>query len=122
MNKNKYFLNDWKNKSKQDILDDFCEKQDHNIIFASYVYQDYQGDAFVLVEKDGKLYEVNAGHCSCYGLENQFNLEETSIAALVKYLTSDIYGLDFWTGRNLYRNELIDFIREWTDKIKGILK
>ena len=115
---NKYFLNDWKNKSKQDILDDFQEKQDHNIVFASYVWQNYEGEAFVLVEKDGKLYEVNAYHCSCYGLENQFELEETSIEALEKYLESGRYGTDYWTGRNLYRKELIEFIKEWKENEK----
>lgn len=31
---------------------------------------------------DGKLYEVNGGHCSCYGLEGQWEPAETSVAAL----------------------------------------
>lgn len=49
-----------------------------NILFASYTYENYSGTAFVLFEKGGKLYEVNGGHCSCYGLEGQWEPEETS--------------------------------------------
>lgn len=52
------------------------------ILLASYTYQDYQGDAFVLFRKDGQLFEVNGGHCSCYGLGGQWDPEETSVLAL----------------------------------------
>lgn len=52
------------------------------IHLAWYGYGDYSGSSFVLYEKDGKLYEVNAGHCSCNGLEGQWEPEETSIEAL----------------------------------------
>lgn len=41
------------------------------VLFAAYTYQDYEGDAFVLFRKDGKLYEVNGSHCSCHGLSSQ---------------------------------------------------
>lgn len=39
--------------------------------------------SFFLFEKGGKLYEVNGGHCSCYGFENQWCPEETSREALL---------------------------------------
>jgi hypothetical protein len=52
------------------------------VLIAWYGYGDYCGSSFVLYEKDGKLYEVNASHCSCYGLEGQWEPEETSWAAL----------------------------------------
>lgn len=42
----------------------------------------YDFSAFVLFKRDGKLWEVNGSHCSCYGLENQWEPEETSVAAL----------------------------------------
>ena len=38
--------------------------------------------AFVLYKKDGALFEVNASHCSCYGLENQWEPEGTTVEAL----------------------------------------
>jgi hypothetical protein len=58
------------------------EFQGIDVLFASYEYAGYEGDAFVLFRKDGKLYEVNGGHCSCYGLEGQWEPEETTIEAL----------------------------------------
>jgi hypothetical protein len=56
--------------------------KDSEVLFASYNTPPYEGYAFVLFERDGKLYEVNGSHCSCYGLEDQWQPEETSWAAL----------------------------------------
>jgi hypothetical protein len=58
------------------------EYQGVEILLASYGQGNYEGDAFVLFRKDGKLYEVNGGHCSCYGLEGQWEPEETTVDAL----------------------------------------
>lgn len=55
---------------------------EEEILFASYDTDDYPGDAFVLFERGGVLFEVNGSHCSCYGLEGQWKPEETSWAAL----------------------------------------
>ena len=52
------------------------------LLFASYGGGSYEGDATVVFRRDGKLYEVSGSHCSCYGLEGQWEPEETSIAAL----------------------------------------
>jgi len=49
-----------------------------NIVIASYDYRNYDGRAFVLFEQDGMFFEVNASHCSCYGLEGQWEPEEVS--------------------------------------------
>jgi len=38
---------------------------------------------FLFKQKDtGKLFELSGSHCSCYGFEDQFKLEETTPAAL----------------------------------------
>ncbi len=42
------------------------------ILVAYYNYEEYSGEAFVLFESEGQLYEVNASHCSCNGLEEQW--------------------------------------------------
>ena len=59
--------------NKQDIEENFHLDEgslnDVNILLAWYGGGDYDGSAFVLFERDGQLYEVNGGHCSCYGLE-----------------------------------------------------
>ena len=47
-----------------------------DILFANYENECYEGYAFVIFRgKDGILYEVNGSHCSCYGLEDQWEPE-----------------------------------------------
>jgi hypothetical protein len=74
------FYGDW--DSLEDMAKEFREDisifNGANILFAAYEYADYSGSAYVLYEYEGNLYEVNGGHCSCYGLEDQWNPEETS--------------------------------------------
>ena len=55
---------------------------DDDILFASYGGDAYDGDAVVIYERDGTLYEVHGSHCSCYGLEDQWEPEATTWAAL----------------------------------------
>ena len=55
---------------------------DDEILFASYGGGSYDGDAVVIYERDGTLYEVHGSHCSCYGLEDQWEPEATTWAAL----------------------------------------
>lgn len=60
----------------KDVLDG-CE-----VIYAVYDHEGYDGSAFVLYQKDGKLFEVYGSHCSCMGLEGQWTPEETTKAAI----------------------------------------
>ncbi len=68
---------------------------DEEILFASYGGGGYDGDAHVLYERDGKLYEVHGSHCSCYGLEGQWEPEETSLDALAMRKRPDDDGYHF---------------------------
>lgn len=52
------------------------------ILYAWYDTGNWEGDAFVIFMENGKLFEVNGSHCSCYGLEGQWSPEETSLKAL----------------------------------------
>lgn len=56
---------------------------DIEILVAWYGVGNYEGESFVLFRQNGKLFEVNASHCSCYGLEDKWEPEETSVAALI---------------------------------------
>ena len=56
---------------------------------AWYGYGDYDGSSLVVYTKAGKIYEVHGGHCSCHGLEGQWDPEETSVAALLMRLKGD---------------------------------
>ncbi len=58
--------------------------KDVEILVAVYEPGDYEGYAWVLFMKDGKLYEVHASHCSCNHLEDQWDPEETSWEAIDK--------------------------------------
>lgn len=75
-------------KSQADIIKEYEAPANAldgaEVLLAWYGYGSYEGDSFVLFRKDGKLWEVNASHCSCYGLEGKWEPEETSIEALKK--------------------------------------
>lgn len=74
-------------EGKEDMMREFCVTSEQlegvEILYACYEPGDYCGDAHVIFRKEGKLYEVNGSHCSCYGLEGQWEPEETSVAALL---------------------------------------
>lgn len=122
------FLNNWKEGTKMDIIKSFYdyiygseeEVQEklnsltdkhigENILFASYGTDNYLGDAFVLFEKDGKLFEVNGSHCSCYELEEQWNPQETSVEAIKFRLEKGNLGTDDYSG-NVFSSELKTFL------------
>lgn len=52
------------------------------VLVAMYSQGSYEGTAFVLFAKGDVLYEVHGSHCSCYGLEEQWDPEETTHEAL----------------------------------------
>lgn len=54
---------------------------DDEVLYAQYGYGSYDGSARVLFERNGTLFRVDGSHCSCYGLEGQWEPEETSWAA-----------------------------------------
>lgn len=98
----------WEEKKKRMTIaiDKF---KDINILFASYGQDNYSGDAWVLFEKNGKLYEVNGSHCSCYGLEGQWDAEEVVLPELENRLTKGTFGQDDYSG-NEFSNELKKFL------------
>lgn len=87
------YLADWKETGLNGLLKDFEISEEvlkGSEILLAYYYQDndeYVGNAVVLFRRDSSLWLVIAGHCSCYGLEEQWEPEETSIEALKQILT-----------------------------------
>lgn len=80
-----------------------------NILFASYGDDNYSGEAWVLFEKEGKLYEINGSHCSCYGLEDQWQPEEVNLEELEHRLLKGTFGTDSYSG-NEFKDELKEFL------------
>lgn len=69
----------------------------YRVVVAVYNSEGYEGDAFVLLKKGHEYFEANGSHCSCYGLEGQFDLENVPREALKKR---------FEDGRYLYGAQL----------------
>jgi hypothetical protein len=97
--------------------DDFVK---YNFIFALYNEVDgYDGDAKVVFMDGGKLYMVSGSHCSCAGLEGQWEPEEISAAYLkmrpnpyAKYANKFNYTGDFYEDA---RKKWDNMVRELTD-------
>lgn len=97
------------NKNKTQMKKAIEQYKGVNILFASYGEDNYSGDAWVLFEQDGKLFEVNGSHCSCYGLEGQWEPEEVTLEALEYRLINGELGKDEWSG-NEFNDELKEFL------------
>ena len=73
--------------SLEDVIESFCINpsvvEGIEIIYAAYDTPAYEGYAHVIFISNGKVYEVNGSHCSCYGLEEQWGPEETLVSALL---------------------------------------
>ena len=114
------YLNDWKDSGLEEMKSDFrvadAPLAGATILFANYEYANYSGAAFVLFERDGKLYEVNGGHCSCYGLERQWDPEETTVEALLHRIEEGYLG----GGRHYssaFADELRAVLNAWASTI-----
>lgn len=79
-------------ETRKDVADQFEVKlaKDIRIKFAYYDIDGYDGHAIVVFEQGGKLYMVEAWHCSCYGLEDQWSPTEETLETLARY---DLYAL-----------------------------
>lgn len=70
-------------KSQFETDDERLDQATH--IFAYYNYEDYSGDAYVLFKVGDQWYQNGGGHCSCNGLEGQWEPEETTLEAVKNY-------------------------------------
>lgn len=120
---------DWEGKGVE-ALTDFCGKQYSYAseeekkeflkqfegcewIFGSYSYENYSGDAFVIFKKDGEVYENGGSHCSCYGVEGQWNPEKTSIEAIKHRLENGSLGIcSSYSSENEFKKELEEFLND----------
>jgi hypothetical protein len=60
------------------------------VVFAAYGLEEaYSGSAIVIFEKNGELFENQGGHCSCNGLEDQWQPGKVTWEALALRLPKD---------------------------------
>ena len=84
-------------ESRMDICQQFqigeSDLKGCTILFAAYE-GGYDGEALVVFRRQRKLYEVNGAHCSCYGLEQQWEPEATTVQALRHRVENGSLGYD----------------------------
>lgn len=96
----------WEQGSNESLAEDFFrvakllktgEYPDKDQILAAYyVDEDYSGHATVIFhDRHGRLFRVDGNHCSCSGLEGQWNPEPTTKEALVAAIGLGTYGAGF---------------------------
>ena len=83
------------------------------ILLAWYGGGGYDGSAFVLFERGGKLYEVNGSHCSCNGLEECWDPEETNVKALLHRIENGQLGRDSYFDDNTFGDYLEKLLNGW---------
>lgn len=83
------------------------------IFYADYTYEEYSGDCYVLGydKREKKWFEVHGNHCSCYGLEGQWDEEYyDSEEQLLKVIELRLQRRGYY-GRYAYSsNELIEWL------------
>ena len=110
------------NEIKQEIINEFEIPKEtlknFDVIIWDYTYENYQGSAFLLLQdkNTNKLYEVNGSHCSCYGLEGQFELEEVTKKELMFRLENNKnYGAEDYWITHYFRGDLIKFLNDYPE-------
>lgn len=117
--------------SKKDVFQEFShsygnidetmktEMKNCKILLAWYGHGSYDGSAFVLFERNSKLYEVNGGHCSCYGLEGQWEPEETSVEELRHRVKNGTLGRDGYYSEGVFDKQLLGVLARWEKSHKS---
>ena len=87
------YRGEWSNweSLRKDFRNDAPEKEPSKV-FAVYNFEGYDGSALVLYVKNRKWAVVEASHCSCYGLEDQWEPTFHQKVEIDKMLTAS-YGL-----------------------------
>lgn len=80
------------------------ERRPEEILIARYEQDSYEGKAVVLYRNGGSYFYVSGSHCSCFGLEDQWEPEEYSLEILIAAIEragDDEYGFCRGQGVNI---------------------
>lgn len=85
-------FDDWNDIAENfSILNDVNEPEE--ILAAVYNGGGYEGDACIIYREGDKYYIASGSHCSCYGLEGQWEPEEYTKSQLINYIhMANFYG------------------------------
>jgi hypothetical protein len=105
------WLGKWAGSGSVAILDEAFNTStrlaEDDVLLAWYDEEEYEGAAFVLFQHEGHLYEVNALHGSWYGLEGQWEPEETTPKALRYRVRKGSFG------KGVFSTELLAVLDRW---------
>jgi hypothetical protein len=98
---------------REDVLREFhIASFDGVVVHAQYDYVDYDGSAIVIYMHDGMFHYVSGGHCSCYGLEGQWEPEAMTAQALLHMIRKGnmpgLSGNSVLAGAIERLNDLVD--------------
>lgn len=88
---------------------DMKEKEPDEVLVAFYGYESYSGSSVVMYRNGESYFIVEGSHCSCYGLEGQWNPEE--------YNSKELF-LKILEKRSFYGDPQLDKIKEMV--LKGV--
>lgn len=76
------------------------EQQRYTILYASYEYACYSGDAIVFGYDtvDDTFFQVSGGHCSCYGLEGQWSPEPLTVEEIAEFVRRGVGDFVAWVS------------------------
>ncbi len=82
------YLEDWHGSTWADIQSAFRmeEREPEEVLIARYTCDGYDGNATVLYRNGADYHYVRGSHCSCFGLEGQWDPEVYSLETLIAAL------------------------------------
>lgn len=95
-----YFENfeSWADVQEQFHMD---QPEPEEVLFAMYDIPGYEGYAEVVYRNGNKFYWVSGSHCSCYGLEDQWDPEEYDAETFLKVFNKNHQ----WTVERYFSDE-----------------
>jgi hypothetical protein len=95
------YKDDWAGGNWSNVQSDFrmTDAQPEEVLVAAYGYESYEGSAHVLYRQGGSYFYASGSHCSCYGLEDQWEPEEYSLETLIEALERSNGGMYGFCGR-----------------------
>lgn len=107
-----------------DSWSDVCREFDlvidlpDEVLLAVYESELYEGYADVIYRQDDRYYWVSGSHCSCYGLEGQWDPEEYSAELLIAALRRGDHF--YWSeDSSALRDAVIDRVHARSPYVAG---